>query len=85
MRKYMMLMFGILLVGCTQDDWRTVGAIMTASSKQKPVETVSSDAIFGNNTTTNERVRYKRTGNMIYGSDGSVCTIKGDNIYCNYH
>ncbi len=80
-----MLIFGVWLVGCTPEDWRTMGAVMTASSKQKPVETISSDAIFGNNnTTTNERITYKRTGNTIYGSDGSVCTIKGNNVYCHY-
>lgn len=84
MKKYLMLIFGIGLMGCTTQDWQTIGAIMRASSNQKPVETVSSDSIFPNTSTRDEKVSYKRNGNTIYGSDGSVCTIRGNNMYCNY-
>lgn len=84
MKKYIVLIFGFGLIGCTTQDWQTIGAIMRASSNQKTVETVSSDAIFPSTPARDERVTYRRDRNTIYGSDGSVCTIDRNNMYCHY-
>ena len=85
----MKLLNGVLLsviIGltsaCTQQDWLTVAAIFVESSNRKPLEIDNDFSLAKYSTETRKPISYTRRGNVIYGSDGSVCKIVEDNVFC---
>lgn len=71
-----------LTTACTQQDWLTAAAIFAESSKRKPLEIDNDFSLTNYSTETRKPVSYTRRGNVIYGSDGSVCKVVEDNVFC---
>lgn len=85
----MKLLNGVLLsviIGltsaCTQQDWLTVAAIFAESSNRKPLEIDNDFSLAKYSTEARRPITYTRRDNVIYGSDGSVCEIVDDNVFC---
>lgn len=81
--KYIVLiLITSLASACTQQDWLTVSALLIESSNRKPIQVDTENSAINYPASTPSTVSYKRSGDVIYGSDGSVCKIVYDNIFC---